>query len=142
MISLQLVFLRSCGSEAELEAGSGMPHVLRRGRPTLRVQLLYFSRQPHIPPRSRPCEFLASAFCKVQLILRRLRMRSWRRGAGFRCQPHIAHRSPPCKFLGGCSCEGAIDFAELRWRSGVGGVANGGAECRTFFGISEFAPDP
>ena len=25
---------------------------------------------------------------------------------------------------------------------GVGGVANGGAECRTFFGVAGFAPKP
>ena len=40
-----------------------------------------------------------------------------------------------------CILQGAIDFAELRMRSWSSG-ANGGAECRTFFGVAGFAPKP
>jgi len=53
--------------------------------------------------------------------------------------------SQPTTQLFSCKCilQGAIDFAVMRMRSGVGAaVANGGAECRTFFGVAGFAPNP
>jgi len=84
-----------------------------------------------------------SAICKLQLILRRLRERSWRRGKwwglGFKRQPRIPPRNPPRTFFYKCILQAAIDFAEaaeaeLELRSGM--------ECRTFFGVAGFAHEP
>jgi len=64
--------------------------------------------------------FSATAFCKLQLILRCCGRRSKWLGWDFKRQPLVAPRSPPCKFFGGCNL---LDFAELRkveleaWRS-------------------------
>jgi hypothetical protein len=107
-------------------------------------------RQPRISPRSPLCKFLAafsaSAFCKVQLILRSCLSSQGKAWQALRLsltfsrllvyQPRFSPRNPPCSFFYKCILRGAIDFAVLR------SEANGGAECRTFFGVACFAPKP
>jgi len=65
------------------------------------------------------------------------------RREGFKCQPRFSPRNTPRNFFCKCILQAAIDFAEAAdaersWSSG----ANGGAECRTFFGVAGFAPKP
>jgi len=89
---------------------------------------------PHLAHRNPPrIFFLATAICKVQLILRsggaeffqsttttitpaiNADAISWIKAKqDFRHQPHLAHRSPPCKFCD-CNLQGAIDFAEAAY---------------------------
>jgi len=77
--------------------------------------------------------FSASAFCKLQLILRSC-------GCGIvgvelaLVQPRVAPRSPPCSFFYKCILQGAIDFAEaadavLRAWSGMLHVLRRGELC-------------
>jgi len=59
----------------------------------------------------------------------------------FMHHPRISPRNPPPQNFQRLQLQGAIDFAALRMRSWRRG-ANGGAECRTFFGVAGFAPKP